>query len=119
MAQQVDESGSATATVGSEGLEYAKELADFLKETDFFVSVIGHTDNQEPSRALAKRYPSNWELAGARAASAVRYFVSQGVAPKRIVASSRGQFDPVASNATPEGRAKNRRIQIILRSLPK
>jgi chemotaxis protein MotB len=119
MAQQVDESGSATATVGSEGLEYAKELADFLKETDYFVSVIGHTDNQEPSRALAKRYPSNWELAGARAASAVRYFVSQGVAPKRIVASSRGQFDPVASNATPEGRAKNRRIQIILRSLPK
>ncbi len=113
------ESGSATATVGSEGLEYAKELADFLKETDYFVSVIGHTDNQEPSRALAKRYPSNWELAGARAASAVRYFVSQGVAPTRIVASSRGQFDPVASNATPEGRAKNRRIQIILRSLPK
>ncbi len=112
-------SGSATATVGSEGLEYAAELAKFLKDTDYFVSVIGHTDNQQPSKALAKRYPSNWELAGARAASAARYFVSQGVDPNRIVASSRGEFDPIASNDTPEGRAKNRRIQIILRSLPK
>jgi chemotaxis protein MotB len=113
------ESGSATATVGSEGLEYAAELAEFLKGTDYFVSVIGHTDNQKVSRNLAKRYPSNWELAGARAASAVRYFVAQGVDPTRMVASSRGHFDPVASNDTPEGRAENRRIEIVLRSLPK
>ncbi len=112
-------SGAATATVGSEGLEYAAELAEFLKDTDYFISVIGHTDNQKVSRGLAKRYPSNWELAGARAASAVRYLVDQGVDPKMIVASSRGEFDPVASNDTPEGRAQNRRIQIILRSLPK
>jgi chemotaxis protein MotB len=113
------ESGSATATVGSEGLEYAAQLAEFLKGTDYFVSVIGHTDNQKVSRNLAKRYPSNWELAGARAASAVRYFVAQGVDPTRMVASSRGHFDPVASNDTPEGRAENRRIEIVLRSLPK
>lgn len=113
------ESGSATATVGSEGLEYAAELAEFLKGTDYFVSVIGHTDNQKVSRKLATRYPSNWELAGARAASAVRYFVAQGVDPTRMVASSRGHFDPVASNDTPEGRAENRRIEIVLRSLPK
>lgn len=113
------ESGSATATVGSEGLEYAAELAEFLKGTDYFVSVIGHTDNQKISRKLAQRYPSNWELAGARAASAVRYFVAQGVEPTRMVASSRGHFDPVASNDTPEGRAENRRIEIVLRSLPK
>jgi chemotaxis protein MotB len=113
------ESGSATATVGSEGLEYAAELAEFLKGTDYFVSVIGHTDNQKVSRNLAKRYPSNWELAGARAASAVRYFIAQGVEPTRMVASSRGHFDPVASNDTPEGRAENRRIEIVLRSLPK
>lgn len=112
------ESGSATATAGSEGLEYAKQLAAFLADTDYFVSVIGHTDNQQPSRELAKRFPSNWELAGARAASATRFLVSQGVDPTRIVASSRGEFNPVESNDTPEGRAKNRRIQIILRSLP-
>ena len=112
------ESGSATATVGSEGLEYAKRLAAFLAETDYFVSVVGHTDSQPPSRALAKKYPTNWELAGARAASAVKYLVSQGVDPTHLVASSRGEFAPVASNDTPEGRAQNRRIEIILRDLP-
>ena len=112
-------SGAASATVGSEGLEYAKELAAFLSETDYFVSVVGHTDNQPVTKALAKRYPSNWELAGARAANAARFLVSNGVDPKNVIASSRGEFDPVASNDTPEGRAQNRRIQIILRSLPK
>lgn len=113
------ESGSATATVGSDGIEYARRLSEFLKENDYFISVVGHTDNQKPTRALAKKYPTNWDLAGARAASAVNYFVSQGVDPTRMVASSRGEFDPIASNDTAEGRAQNRRIQIILRSLPK
>lgn len=112
------ESGSATATVGSAGLEYAKRLAEFLAETDYFVSVVGHTDSRQPSRALAKKYPTNWELAGARAASAVTFLVSQGVDPTNVVASSRGEFAPVASNDTREGRAQNRRIEIVLRSLP-
>ncbi|NNE19015.1 MAG: OmpA family protein [Myxococcales bacterium] len=111
-------SGAAAPTVGSDGLEYAKKLAEFLADTDYFVSVVGHTDKQKVSRALAKKYPTNWELAGARAAGAARFLVANGVDPTHVVASSRGEFDPVASNDTPEGRAKNRRIQIILRSLP-
>lgn len=111
-------SGSATATVGSDGLEFAKRLAKFLADTDYFVSVVGHTDSQQPSPALAKKYPTNWELAAARAANATRYLVSQGVDPTSVVASSRGEFAPVASNDTAEGRAQNRRIQIILRDLP-
>lgn len=111
-------SGSATATVGSDGLEFAKRLAEFLADTDYFVSVVGHTDSQQPSPALAKKYPTNWELAAARAANATRYLVSQGVDPTSVVASSRGEFAPVASNDTAEGRAQNRRIQIILRDLP-
>ncbi len=111
-------SGAATPTVGSDGLEYAQRLAKFLADTDYLVSVVGHTDNQKMSRALAKKYPSNWELAGARAAGVARYLVDNGVDPAQVVASSRGKYDPVASNDTPEGRAQNRRIQIILRSLP-
>ena len=111
-------SGSASPEVGSEGLEYAARLAEFLAENDYFVSVVGHTDNQKISPKLAKKYPSNWQLAGARAAGAARFLVANGVDPTQLVASSRGQFDPVASNDTPEGRAQNRRIQIILRSLP-
>jgi chemotaxis protein MotB len=107
------ESGSATATIGSEGIEHAMTLADFLRGTDYFISVVGHTDSQQPSPAL-----TNWELAGARAAGAVKFFVSQGIEPTRLVAVSKGEFEPVASNDTAEGRAENRRIQIILRSLP-
>jgi chemotaxis protein MotB len=110
--------GAAAPTVGSDGLEYVKTLAEFLADTDYFVSAIGHTDNQKVSRALAKKYPSNWELAGARAAGAARFLVANGVDPTHVVASSRGEFDPVASNDTPQSRAQNRRIQIILRSLP-
>jgi flagellar motor protein MotB len=58
------ESGSATVTTESQGLEYAKRLADFLRDTDYFISVVGHTDNQQPTRELAKKHPTNWELAG-------------------------------------------------------
>ncbi len=111
-------SGAAAPTVGSDGLEYAKTLAGFLAGTDYFVSVVGHTDNQSIAPKLAKKYPSNWELAAARAAGVVRFLVANGVDPTQVVASSRGQFNPVVSNDTREGRAENRRIQIILRSLP-
>ena len=111
-------SGSPSPEVGSVGLEYAKKLAGFLAENDYLVSVIGHTDNQKISPKLAKKYPSNWHLAGARAAGAAQYLVSKGVDPTQVVASSRGQYAPVASNETQEGRAENRRIQIILRNLP-
>ena len=112
------ESGSARATVGSEGMEYAKELAEFLAETEYFISVVGHTDSQPPSAHLAETYPTNWDLAAARASNAVKYLVAHGVEPSRIVAVSRGDTDPVASNETPEGRAMNRRIEVVLRELP-
>ena len=111
-------SGAATPTAGSDGLEYAQRLAKFLADADYLVSVVGHTDNQRMSRTLAKKYPSNWELAGARAAGVARFLVDNGVDATQVVASSRGEYDPVASNDTPEGRAQNRRIQIILRPLP-
>jgi chemotaxis protein MotB len=112
------ESGSAAATIGSEGMEHAQTLADFLRGTDYFISVVGHTDSQHPTPALAEKYPTNWELAAARASNAVKFFVYQGIDPTRLVAVSKAEFDPVATNDTPEGRAQNRRIQIILRSLP-
>ena len=112
------ESGSARATVGSEGMEYAKKLADFLADTDYFISVIGHTDSQQPSAELAKSYPTNWDLAAARAANAVKFLVANGVGAERVIAVSRGDSDPIASNETAEGRAENRRIEVVLRELP-
>jgi chemotaxis protein MotB len=111
-------SGSASAEVGPGGRDEAVKLAQYLKGTTFHISVIGHTDNQQPTGALAQRYPTNWELAAARAANAVKFLASQGVDPRRMIAVSKGEFDSVATNDTPEGRAQNRRIEVVLRELP-
>jgi chemotaxis protein MotB len=64
-----------------------------------------------------KRYPTNWELAGARAASVVRLFAHSGLPAKRLLAVSMADVRPVTSNSTPEGRARNRRIEIRLRPI--
>jgi chemotaxis protein MotB len=73
--------------------------------------VAGHTDNVPIDSA---RFPSNWELSTARAVEVVKLLVSQGVGPKTLSAAGYGEFDPVASNDAPDGRAKNRRIEITL-----
>jgi chemotaxis protein MotB len=73
--------------------------------------VAGDTDNlpiQTP------RFPSNWELSTARAVEVVKLLVAQGVDPKALSAAGYGEFDPVASNDTADGRSKNRRIEITL-----
>jgi len=112
-------SGETRPTVDDESIPWVEKLVNFLKSSDYFISVVGHTDNQQPTAALAEKYPTNWALAAARSANAVHYLASHGVDPTRMAATSRGEFDPIASNDTEEGRAENRRIQIILRRLPK
>ncbi len=73
--------------------------------------VAGDTDNLP---IQTQRFPSNWELSTARAVEVVHFLVSQGVDPHALSAAGYGEFDPVASNDTPDGRAKNRRIEITL-----
>ncbi len=75
------------------------------------VEIEGHTDNIPIS---TEKYPSNWELSTARASSIVRYFISKGVSSERLKASGYADTKPIASNATPEGRAQNRRIEIFI-----
>jgi len=111
-------SGAALPNVSDDVRAQMVKLADYLKGTDFFISVIGHTDSQQPTPRLAERYPTNWELGGARAAVAARFLQREGVDPERIVATSRAEFVPIADNSTADGRAANRRIQILLRRLP-
>ena len=79
------------------------------------VIVGGFTDNAPVSARLAEIYPTNWELAGARAASVVRVLEEAGIAKERLRALSLADNLPVASDDTPEGRAQNRRIAIRLR----
>ena len=106
---------SGSAEVDKNGTEVLGRVAVQLKKSSHQILVIGHTDNKPIGSALVKRYPTNWELAGARAASVVRLFAHSGFSNKRMQAVSVADAQPVASNKTEEGRAKNRRIEIRLR----
>ena len=94
------------------------KIADSLeKSPNRRISVEGHTDNLPiRSSSLVKIYPSNWELSAARASSAVRYLLetNKGLSPKRLLAIGLGEYHPIADNDTPEGRKRNRRIEIKL-----
>jgi len=109
---------SGEAKVKKEGLEVLKRVVDILKNIkDKNIRIEGHTDNVQITSHLAKIYPTNWELSAARALNVTKYLQEQGIDPKIISATAFGEYQPLADNDTPEGRAKNRRIAIIL--LPK
>lgn len=104
---------SGSAAVESKGIEALKVLADVLnKNTDIDILVEGHTDNIPIKTALFK---DNWDLSVIRATSITRTLTDDyKVAATRVTASGKGDVFPKADNATPEGRAKNRRTEIIL-----
>ncbi len=105
--------GSAELT--ESGKEVLFKVGDQLREVPYQTVVAGFTDNVPIGGVLAERYPTNWELAGARAARVVRLLEEAGVSRNRLLAVSFGENQPEASNDTPEGRAENRRIEIRLR----
>jgi chemotaxis protein MotB len=106
---------SGSLQVKRDASEFGMKLVDYLKGNDYLVFVTGYTDSQNPIGNLAQRYPTNWELSAARAALAVRFLVGEGLSDDRFWAVGRAANDPVASNSTPEGRTKNRRLRLVLR----
>lgn len=106
---------SGSANLDKTGKELLGKVAEQLQESKYQVVVIGHTDDQKIGSALMAKYPTNWELGGARAAQIVRLFTEKGITANRLMSVSRGESDPRGDNATPEGRAQNRRIEIRLR----
>jgi flagellar motor protein MotB len=88
-------------------------IADVLKSqySSAEVAVVGHTDS-DPIRKT--QWKDNWELSAQRAFSVLRYLTSKGVAKDRIWAVAKGATQPVASNLTPAGKARNRRVEIIV-----
>ena len=107
--------------ISPEGKVVLKKLANLLKGlTGKRIQVEGHTDAL-PVRPMAdRRYRDNWELSTLRASAVVRFLQEAGgVDPTLLSAVGHGPFQPVATNATPEGRQKNRRIEIVLTPLPK
>jgi chemotaxis protein MotB len=104
---------SGSADVEKKGTEALKKLSDVLsKNNDIDILIEGHTDNVPIKTAI---YKDNWDLSAARATSVVRLLTAENkLEPKRLTASGKGEFFPVASNETAEGKAKNRRTEIIL-----
>lgn len=102
--------GSGSADMTAEAEKIMDSLVRAASTSNGQITVTGHTDNVPISGGAFK---DNWELAAARAASVVRAIAADGrIDPARLVAMSKGDTDPIADNATEEGRAKNRRIEI-------
>lgn len=103
---------TGSARVNADGQVALKQIANVLKEfSDRRFQIEGHTDNVPMKSA---RFPSNWELSTARALSVVHLMIQEGVAAENVSAAGFGEFHPRADNESKEGRALNRRIEIIM-----
>lgn len=103
------ESGGATLSEDAE--DVLASLATIIKQYKNFVQVEGFTDNRPINTA---RFPSNWELSSARAASVVHLFEEEGVNPEKMQAIGYGEYRPKADNDTAEGRNANRRVNLVV-----
>jgi chemotaxis protein MotB len=104
------------AELEPQSLTALRAVAETLKNEPFNVEITGHTD---PVPIRNSIYASNWELSAVRATSVVRLLADSGIAPERLLAIGREASNPIASNETAEGRARNRRVELmILSSLP-
>jgi chemotaxis protein MotB len=108
------DSGEAAVSKRGEGV-LARVGAVLASIEDRHIQVSGHTDNTPISDKLKQQYPTNWELSVARATNVVRFLQEKASVPAdRLVASGYGEYQPIASNRTAAGRAKNRRIELLL-----
>lgn len=106
---------SGKADLRPEALPVLDELIKILRESPNEVVVEGHTDNVP---IHTPEFPSNWELSTARAISVAKYLFQKGdLGAERFAVSGYGEYHPVATNATPEGRQKNRRVGILLKNV--
>jgi chemotaxis protein MotB len=87
------------------------EITDLISTLPHAIRIEGHTDNIP---IKTERYPSNWELSTARAVSILRALIQRQIDPQRLSIAGYGEFRPIAENTTLEGRAKNRRVEIII-----
>ena len=104
---------SGKAEIKKEARPILDDVASVVKKKvpDKSIGVSGHTDNVPITYS---KWESNWELSTARATNVLHYLESKGISPKRLSATGYGEHRPIASNATAEGRAKNRRVEIVI-----
>jgi chemotaxis protein MotB len=106
---------SGSATLESAGYPLLTEVAQLLNVDEVHpIGVYGNTDDVP---IQSSQYPSNWELSSARASTVVRFLATHGVSPARLSATGYAEMHPLASNETPQGRAQNRRVEVVLQRL--
>ncbi len=107
---------SGEARVKRNGRQVLENLANVLRTiSGRQIQIEGHTDNVPISRRLQSLYPSNWELSSARATHVARLLIEElGIDPRRVSVVGFGEFRPVATNTSEEGRRRNRRIEVVL-----
>jgi len=104
--------GSGSATPKADAMPTLRQIAASLSHSPYDLRVEGHTDNIPIHSA---EFDSNWELSSARATRIARLFLEmKAVSPDRLSAAGYGEYHPVAGNATPEGRAENRRVDLVV-----
>lgn len=103
------DSGRAELTTPALGV--IDQIGIVLKDLPYSIQVNGYTDNAPIHTA---QFGSNWELSAVRAISVVKRFVSDGVDPSRLVGAGYGEYHPVVDNDSPDGKVKNRRVQIVV-----
>jgi len=101
------------ADLQNAAVQTLSEVAKILGPNDQAIEVEGHTDDVPIKNP---RFPSNWELSSARASSVARLFIDHGIQSRRLTVMGAAENQPIASNDTPEGRARNRRITVTLLS---
>jgi chemotaxis protein MotB len=101
------------AALAGNARETLQAVAGLLKDDTHAIEVEGHTDTTPIGNSA---FPSNWELSAVRASTVVRLFIASGVLERRLAAIGRGANVPVASNADPIGRARNRRVAVTILS---
>jgi chemotaxis protein MotB len=103
---------SGSAAPKEEALPTLRQIAERLSATPYDLRIEGHTDNVPVHNA---EFDSNWELSAARATHIARLFLEmQALPPDRLSAAGYAEFHPVASNDTAEGRAENRRVDLVV-----
>ncbi|HEY3353409.1 MAG TPA: OmpA family protein [Polyangia bacterium] len=107
--------GTGEAELTAPGRELLRGLGGTLKQTRHLIQVNGHTDDVPIKSELKHRFPTNWELSAARAINVARFLQDAvGVAPARLMPVGYGSYRPLAANRTARGRARNRRIEVLL-----
>lgn len=107
---------SGKADINAQGRRILKKVGETLREVkDRQIRIVGHTDDVPIMKQYRYKFPTNWELSAARAAAVVRYFQKEtGLDPKNMEAVGRSFYQPLAGNETEQGRARNRRVNIII-----